>query len=152
MVDRTVEAVLDTADFTVALAGADVAGGRAAVADTRRKLHVPLAVVARGVGLVGKHARWANLGEVAGEITFQHAVFDTPEVHIVVGPEHAKVGAAGIVLVVAHAAVASDAAVHLMGDERAEVLIVMGALAEAITALVMAGHHRHVLQVAMTAF
>src|SRR5690606_19693113 len=152
VVHRTVEAVLDTANFTVAFAGTDVATCRAAMADARCELHVPLAVVAFGVGLVGEHAGWANLGEVAREFAFQHAVFDTPEIHVVVGTEHTKVSAAGVVLVVTHAAVAGDAAVHLVGDEGAELLILVGAFAEAITALVVAGHHRHVLQMAVTAF
>lgn len=37
-----------------------------------------------------------------------------------------------------------------MGDKRAELLVLVGALGKAITALVVAGHHGHVLQVAMT--
>src|SRR5690606_11376360 len=152
VVHRAVEAVLDAADFAVALAGADVAAAGAAMADARGELHVPLAVVALGVGLVGEHAGRADLGEVAGELALQHAVLDTAEVHDVVGAVDAQVGAAGVVLVVAHAAVAGDAAVHLVGDERAEFLVLVGALGEAIAALVVAGHHRHVLQVAVTAF
>lgn len=104
------------------------------------------------MGLVGEHAGGADLGEVAGELAFQHAVLDPSEVDVVVGAVDAEVGAAGVVLVVAHAAVAGDAAVHLMGDERAEFLVLVGALGEAVPALVVAGHHRHVLQVAVTAF
>ena len=152
MVDRAVVTVLDAADFAVTLAGADVAAGGAAVTDARRELHVPLAVVALGVGFVGKHTSRADFGEVAGELAFQHTIFDTAEVDVVVGAEHTEVGAAGVVLVITHAAVAGDTAVHLVGDERTELLILVGALAEAITALVVAGHHGHVLQVAMATF
>ena len=122
------------------------------MADARCELHVPLAVVALGVGLVGEHTGGADLGEVAGEFAFEHAVFNATEVHVVVGAEYAEVGAAGVVLVEAHAAVAGDAAVHFVGNERAEVLVLVGTLGEAIAALVVAGHHRHVLQVAVTAF
>ncbi len=152
VVHFAVETVLDAADFSVALAGADVAAGCAAVADARRELHVPLAVVALGVGLVGEHPGGADLGEVAGEFALQHAVFDTAEIDVVVGTEHAEVSAASVILVIARAAVAGDAAVHLMGDEGAEFLVLVGALGETVTALVVAGHHRHVLQVAVTAF
>ena len=152
LVHRAVEAVLDAAQFAVALAGADVAAAGAAMADARGELHVPLAVVALGVGLVGEHTGRADLGEVAGELAFQHAVFDATEIHVVVGAIHAQVGAASVVLVVAHAAVAGDAAVHLMSDERAEVLVLVGTLGETVAALVVAGHYRHVLQVAVTAF
>src|SRR5690606_26172512 len=152
LVDRAVEAVLDTAQFAVALAGADVAAAGAAVADARGELHVPLAVVALGVGLVGEHTGRADLGQVAGELALQHAVLDATEVHVVVGAVDTQVGAAGIVLVVAHAAVTGDAAVHLMGDERAEVLVLVSTLGETVAALVVAGHYRHVLQVAVPAF
>lgn len=104
------------------------------------------------MSLVGEHTSRADLGEVAGELAFQGAVFNATEVHVVVGAEHAEVGAAGIVLVEAHATVAGDATVHLVSDERAEFLVLVGTLGEAITALVVAGHHGHVLQVAVTAF
>src|SRR5690606_31652258 len=117
VVHRAVEAVLDAPDLAVALAGADVAAGRAGVADARCVLHVPLAGIAFGVGPVGEYPGGAHLGEVAGELAFQHAVLDAAEIDVVMGAEHAQVGAAGIVPVVAHAAVAGDAAVHLMGDE-----------------------------------
>src|SRR5690606_26920839 len=48
--------------------------------------------------------------------------------------------------------VTGDAAVHLMGDEGPQFLVHVGALTEAIAALVVAGHHRHVLQMAMPPF
>src|SRR5690606_8439280 len=152
MVDRTIEAVFDAADLAVTFAGADIAAGGATVADARRELHVPFAVVALGMGLVGEYPGGADLGQVAGELAFQHAILDAAEIHLVMGAEHAEIGAAGIVLVVAHAAVAGNAAIHLVGNERAQILVDVGPLAEAITALVMTGHHRHVLQVAVPAF
>src|SRR5690606_41569019 len=125
-------------DFAVALAGAEGAAGCAAVADARRELHVPLAVVALGVGLVGKHPGGADLGEVAGELAFQHAVFDTAEVDVVVGTEHAEVSAASVILVIARAAVAGDAAEHLTGDEGAQYPFLVGVLVDTLTELVVA--------------
>src|SRR5690606_21523176 len=148
VVDLAVVAVLDAADFPVAFAGADVAAGRAAVADAGCVLHVPLAGVALGVGSVGKYPGRADLGEVAGELAVQRAVLDAAEVQVVMGAEHAQVGAAGVVVVVAHAAVTGDATVHLVADERSEVLVCVGALAEAVAAPALAGHHRQVLQMA----
>ena len=152
MVDRTVEAVFDPTQFAITLARADVATAGAAVADARCKLHVPLTVVALGVSLVGEHTGRADLGEVAGELALEDAVFNTTEIDVVVGTVYAQVGTAGIVLVVTHATVAGDAAVHLVSDERAELLVLVGTFGETVTALVVAGHYRHVLQVAMTAF
>ena len=152
LVHRAVEAVLDAAQLAVALAGADVAAAGAAVADARGELHVPLAVVALGVGLVGEHASRADLDQIARKLAFQRAVLDAAEVHVVVRAVDAQVGAAGVVLVVAHAAITGDAAVHLVGDERAEFLILVGTLGEAVATGVVPGHHRHVLQVAVTTF
>nr|VVN01728.1 hypothetical protein PS652_03334 [Pseudomonas fluorescens] len=152
LVDRTVEAVFDPAQLAVTLTRADVATAGAAMADARGKLHVPFAVVALGVGLVGEHTGGADLGEVAGELALEGAVFNATEVDVVVGTEYAQVGTAGVILVVTHATVAGDAAVHLVGDERAEFLVLVGTLGETVAALVVAGHDRHVLQVAVTAF
>src|SRR5690606_34636424 len=101
---------------------------------------------------VGKHAGRADLDQVAGELAFQRAVLDTAKVHVVVRAVDAEVGAACVVLVVAHAAVAGDAAVHLVGDERAELLVLVGTLGETIATGVVPGHHGHVLQAAVTAF
>ncbi len=152
LVDRAVVTVFDAAQFTVAFTRADVAAAGTAVADAWRELHVPLAVVALGVGLVREHTGRADLGEVAGELAFQRAVFNATEVHVVMGAVDAQVGAACVVFIKAHTAITGDAAVHLVRDERPQLLILMGTLGEAITALVVAGHHRHVLQVAVTAF
>src|SRR5690606_4784944 len=113
---------------------------------------VPFAVVPLGVGLVGEYPGGADLGQVAGKLALQRAILDSAEIHLVVGAEHAQVGTAGVILVVANTTVTGDAAVHLMGDEGPQFLVHVGALAEAITALVVAGHHRHVLQVAMPPF
>ncbi|KPY63234.1 Uncharacterized protein ALO94_05579 [Pseudomonas syringae pv. spinaceae] len=152
LVDRTVVAVFDAAQFTVTFARADVATAGAAVADARRKLHVPFAVVALGVSLVGKHTGRTDLGEVTGKLAFQRAVLDAAEVHVVVRAVNAQIGAARVVFIEAHAAIAGDAAVHLVRDERPQFLILVGTLGETITALVVAGHHGHVLQMAVTAF
>ena len=152
LVDRTVEAVFDPAQLAITFARADVAAAGATVADAGRKLHVPLAVVALGVGFVGEHTGRADFGEVARELAFENAVFNATEVHVVVGAENAEVRTARIVFIEAHAAVAGDAAVHLMSDERAEFLVLVGTFGKAVAAFVVTGHHGHVLQVAVTAF
>ncbi len=64
------------------------------------------------------------------------------------GTVDAKILATGIILVVTDAAVAGDAAVHLVADEGAKILILVGAFGEAVATAVVAGHHRHILQVA----
>src|SRR5690606_14200424 len=106
VIHLAIEAIFDAPNLAVAFTGADVAAQRAAVADAGGKLHVPLAVVALGVGLVGEYASGADLGEVAGELAFQHAIFDTPEIHVVMGTKHAQIGAASVVLVVTGTSIA----------------------------------------------
>ena len=152
LVHGTVETVFDAPQLAVTLARTDVAASRAALADARGELHVPLAVVTLAVGLVGEHAGRADLGEVAGELTFQRAVFNTTEVHIVMRAEDTEVLTAGVVVVETHAAIAGDAAIHFMADERAKVLILVRALLEAVATGVVTCHHGHVLQMAVAAF
>src|SRR3546814_5919540 len=62
-VEIAVVAVLDAADFAVALTRRHIAADRTARADARRILHVPLARVALGMGLVGEHAGRTDLGD-----------------------------------------------------------------------------------------
>ena len=122
------------------------------MADARRELHIPFTVIAFAVGFVGEYAGRADFGEVARELTFQRAIFNTAEIDVVIRAENTQVGAAGVIVVIAHAAIASDAAVHLMIDERAQVLVLVRAFLEAITARIVASHHRHILQMAMATF
>src|SRR5690606_28829523 len=151
MINLAVVAIFYAAKFTVALARAGVAPHRALLAHTGSKLHIPLAVVALGVGFIGEHAGRADLGQVAGKLAFEGAVFDAAEVDIIVRAEDAEVLATGVILVITHAAITGDTAVHLMVDERAEVLILVSALGEAIATLGMLRHHGHVLQMAVAA-
>ncbi len=148
VVQGAVIAVLDAAQLAVTLTRADVAADRAPLADAGGELHVPLAVVAFGVGLVGEHTGGADLHQVAGEFALQSAILDPAEVDVVMGAVDPEILATGVILVVAHAAIAGDAAVHLVVDEGAQILILVGALGETVAAAVVAGHHRHVLQVA----
>ena len=151
LVNRTVETVFDATQFTVTLARADVAAAGTTVADAWCKLHVPFAVVTLGVSFVGEHTGRADFCEVARELAFEHAVFNATEVHVVVGAEYTEVSAARVVFIETHTAIAGDAAVHFVGNERAEFLVLVSTLGEAITALVVAGHHGHVLQMAVAA-
>src|SRR5690606_17711011 len=63
-----------------------------------------------------------------------------------------EVVAARVVLIEPNAAIARDAAVHLVADERPEILLAMRALEAAVAAVVVPGPDCHVLQVAFAAF
>ncbi|CAK6470851.1 hypothetical protein PSEG_05555 [Pseudomonas sp. Nvir] len=151
-VNGPVIAVFDTTQLAIAFARADVAADGTLLADARRKLHVPLTVVTLGVRFVGEDAGRADFHQVAGELAFQGAIFRATEVDVVVRAIDAQVGAVGIIFVVAHAAVTGDAAVHFVRNERPQILIAVGTLGETIAAETMAGHHRHILQVAVAPF
>ena len=105
-----------------------------------------------GQRLVGKHAGRANLHQVAGKLAFEHAGFSAAEEHPVARAESGEVGAPGIVLVITHAAVTGDAAVHFMADKRPEVLIFEGGLQSAVAAVAVAHHNRHILKMAFAPF
>ena len=144
-VNGTVITVFDTTQFAVALAGADVTADGTLLADAWRKLHVPLTVIALGVRFIGKDAGRTDFHQVTGELAFQRTVFRTAKVDVVVSAVDAQVGTVGIVFVVANAAVAGDAAVHFVRDERPQILVAVGTLGKAVATEAMTGHYGHIL-------
>ena len=151
LVDVAVEAPLHAAQLAVARRERRRAAEAAVRAHRRRRLQVPLARVAARERLVVEHAGGAHLDEVAAELALERAALGAPEVHLVAQAEHAEVAAAGVVVVEARAAVAGDAAVELVRDERSQVLVLEGPLAAAVAPVAVPRHHRHVLQVALAA-
>ena len=151
MVYGTVVTVFDTTQFAVALTRAGVTAERTLLADAWRKLHVPLTVVTLGVGFIREDAGRADFYQVTGEFAFQHAVFRTAEVDVVMCAIHAQILTVCIVFVVTHAAVAGNAAVHFVRDERPQVLVTVSTLGKAIATEAVTGHHGHILKVAVTA-
>src|SRR5680860_224624 len=150
-IEFAVIAILDASNLAVAFPRADIAAHRALMADAGRELHIPLANVAVRVGLVSEHAGGAHFSQVAGKRALQNAFFVTPEIQVVIRAEDTEISASSIIVVEAHAAIAVNAAIHLMGNKRPQILVMMGALATTVAAPVVAGHHRHVLQMAVTA-
>ncbi len=147
-VDGIMAAVDDTAQAAGARRQADVAADRAMRADRRRLGHVPGPGIVLRPALVVEDAGRADLGEVAGEGALQHAIGGATEIDAVVRAEHVEIPPAGIAAIEARAAIAGDAAVHLMGEQRPEILVAMGALGGIGAAQVMARSDRHVLQLA----
>ena len=67
-------------------------------------------------------------------------------------PEDIEVSTTRIVSIKSYAAVALNAPVHLMANERAEELITMRPFREVIAPVDMSGHDRHILQMALPSF
>src|SRR5690606_28823337 len=125
----------------VALLRAHVAADTAVDADGGRGLQVPLADVMHGERLVREDARGADLDQVTAPLALENAVLVPAEVDVMMRRERAQIVAACVVLIEAHAAVARNAAIHLVVDERAEILIAVRALQAPVTTVVVAGHH-----------
>jgi hypothetical protein len=68
------------------------------------------------------------------------------------GPEYVQISAARVISIEPDAAVALDAAVHLMIDEGAEVLVLVRPFFEPGPAVGVAGHDRHILEVTLATF
>ena len=146
-----VVAVVDALEVAVAFAREDVAADGAAGTHGGRRLEVPLARVLLAERAVGEYAGRAHLDQVPGELALEDAVLRPAEVHPPAGPERLEVRAARVVAVEADAPVAGDAAVHLVADERSEVLVLPGALGAPVPAADVPRHDGHVLQVALAA-
>ena len=101
--------------------------------------------------LVREHASGTYFREIASKGAFQDAFFVATEIDIILGTKGSQILATGVVVVKAHTAVTGNTPVHLMGNERPQILVPTCALAEPVTAAIMAGHHRHVLQVTVPA-
>ena len=136
---------------TVTCSGQDIATDRAAGADRRGRLKVPLAGIGLTEGLVGEYAGGTHLDQVAGKFVLQHPIRLAAEEHAGTRTERLQVVAAGIVVVIANTSETRDATIHLVTDERPEVLIAEGAFLTAVAARRVTRHHGHILQVAFAA-
>src|SRR5262249_20133296 len=112
---------------------------------------IPFAGVMLLQGFVGEDSRRTDLDQIAAEFALQDAVFVTPEVNVVVRGEDVEIAPASVVALEADTAIALDAALHLVIDEQAEILIAVGPLLEAKASVSVPGHHRHILQMAFAA-
>ena len=151
MVNGTVVTVFDTTQFAVTFTRAGVTAKGALLADAWRKLHVPFTVVTFRVGFIREYAGRTDFYQVTGEFAFQRTVFRTTEVDVVMRAIYAQILTVCIIFVVTHAAVAGDAAVHFVRDERPQILVTVGTLGKAIATEAVTGHDGHILKVAVTA-
>src|SRR6185312_5649118 len=132
--------VEDTARCAIAFVGHCVAAEGAMHADRWCPTQIPFALVNLRERLVVEHAGWADFREIAAELAFKNAVLVATEVDVVVRGEDIEIAASGILAIEADAAVAGDAAIHLMSDERPQILVAEGALLEAIAAIDVPRH------------
>src|SRR5271169_1307975 len=121
-------------------------------ADRRCSLKVPLAGVMLFERLVCEYSRGAYFDKISAELALKRAIFMPAEIHVVVRCKDVKVSAPCIVTVESDTAVAGDAAIHLMVNEGAEVLIPVGTFFKTCPAVIVPGHDCYILEMALTAF
>jgi hypothetical protein len=102
--------------------------------------------------LVRKDTGRTYFHEIAAELAFKSAILESPVVDAAANAKNVEIFAAGVILVESHAAVALDTTVHLMVDERPQILIAVCALGKSIFAVVVPCHDCHVLEMTLTPF
>jgi hypothetical protein len=102
-------------------------------------------------GFVRKYSCRAYFNKISAELIFQRAVLVTAKIDPSVNPEDEEISPTGIIHVEPQASVALNAAVHLVIDERTQILIIVSAFLEAEFPHCMAGHDSHVLEMAFAA-
>lgn len=147
-----VVAVQNPSERAVPLSGDGVAADTAMNADRWCGLEIPLACEVMLQRFVRENAGGADLDEVSTELAFEHAVFMAAEIHLVMTREDIEVTPACVVTVETDTTVALDAAVHFVINEGAHVLIAVRPFLESGPPIAVAGHDRHVLEMAFTAF
>ncbi len=121
-------------------------------ANRRRHLQIPFPrVVVLECG-VGENTSGTDLDQVARELVFENSVFAAAEEYGVPHAERVQVVSSGVFAIEANAAVALDAAVHLVVHETARGTDCGTCACRSVAAVAMASHHRHVLQMALAAF
>ena len=97
---------------------------------------------------IGENTRRAYFHQIAREFVFEDPVFVAAEVNGVLDAEYVEIVSAGIFAIEPYAAIALDATIHLVEEERAEVLVAKRPLLKPRAAIVVAGHDCHVLEMA----
>src|SRR3954452_10269219 len=144
-----VVSVYDPAQRAVALAYAGVAAGGAMHTNRWRHLQVPFSGVMPLQRRIGEHARGTDFNQVPAELVFKGAIFESAEVHSIAEPKRVQIVPSGVLAVIAHAALALNAPVHLVIHQWAEVLIPKCALAKPVVSRAVTGHHGHILQMTL---
>jgi hypothetical protein len=102
-------------------------------------------------GLIGEDPCRTDLDQIAAEFALQNTAFMSAEINQMMREECAEIPAACIIPVIAQTPVALYAAVHFVIDKGPEILILKGPLCSPITAVTMAGHDHHILQMTFPA-
>src|SRR5208337_1126917 len=151
-VHRSVITILYASQMAVPLSRNGVEAQPAMDTTRRCGLQIPFTGVVTFKRLVGKNAGRAYLDKIAAEFVLQDAFLMPPEINMMMRRKSAEVATSCVVPVKPDAAVALDAAVHFVINERPHMLIPMGPLFETETAVAVPCHYRHVLQMAFASF
>jgi hypothetical protein len=115
-------------------------------AHTVRGKEIPWASVNVTKSFVCKNTRWADIDKVSRKFTFQYTVSYTAEVDAISRSKNAEVLAECIVSIEANASVTRYASIHLVVNERTEILIPPRSFGETIASVIVFSENGHVLQ------
>ena len=147
-VDRRAETGLLSDDLTIPRTEYGAASQGAMGADRFASLEIPPSAH-KPRGFVRVDTRGADIDQVAGKRAFKHPIPPAAEIDAGADAHDPQVRISGVFPVIPGAAVALDAAVHLVLHQGAQVLIEMGSLAPGIPALPMPPGHGHLLKQAV---
>jgi hypothetical protein len=150
-VDRFAETGFEPNHFTIASTCNDVASEGTVNAEGAGPLKIPSPPGKPG-GLIRIDTCRAKIDEVPGKGAFQGPIFETAEIGVVRNLHGPQVAIPGDVLIEPAASPAVNAAIHLMPDKDAQVLITISPLFPQIAPDPVASGHRHVLEQTMSAF
>src|SRR6185295_3914783 len=151
-IDVVIETITNAPQRTVAFARNRVAPQSTMHTYRRCGLQIPFARVMLLQRLVCEYPRWANFHQVAAEFILQSAILMPAEIDVIVRGKYIEVASARIVTIKTDAAITLDATIHLVLDERTEILICERAFRETEFTICVTSHHSHVLQMTFTAF
>src|SRR6185437_11900931 len=103
-------------------------------------------------GFVGEDSGRTDFHEIPAEFILQRPVLFPAEIERVMCTEDIEVSPARVVSIESHTAVALDASVHLVPNERAEILITIRPFRKPVATVDMPSHDRHVLQMTLPSF
>ena len=120
--------------------------------DRRCGGQIPFSCIVLFERFVCKNSGWANLREVATEFIFKNTILVPTKVNVAPGCKCVEVFAPCVVFVKPNTTVALYTPVHLEVDERTQILISVCPFFELKSAISVARHYRHILEVARSPF
>src|SRR3990170_318828 len=148
----TVVPVGNAAQFSITFAGNNVASKTAMLANRRSGSKIPFTGIMFFKRFISKNSCMTNLGQVTTKRALQYAIFFSSKINMMMCRKNIQVITTGIVTVKTYTPITLYAPVHFVMNKRPQILIVISAFLVVEATVIVARHHRHVLQMTTAAF